>query len=172
MAQTTFDGNLTPSEALLDQNFTQLYNLRELVSSPSYTAATPKFTIDGSFNWMSVGGGAVGYGVGSGGSVTQLTSKSTGVTINKPSGIITTNGAALAGGATVAFAVTNSVVASTDLVSAQLQSANNGHTLLEYQVWSGTVSNGSFYVAIKNVSGVSYSDTLVISFFVTKVSAS
>lgn len=45
MTQTTFASNATPSLPLLDQNFTQLYYLRELISDPSYVAAVPKITI-------------------------------------------------------------------------------------------------------------------------------
>lgn len=61
MTQTTFASNATPSLTLLDQNFTQLYYLRELISDPSYTAATPKLTIDASGNF--------GFGVSPGGRV-------------------------------------------------------------------------------------------------------
>ncbi len=51
---------------------------------------------------------AIGYV--SGGAVTQLTSKATGVTVNAPSGAITTDDASLAGNAEVTFTVTNSSV--------------------------------------------------------------
>ena len=50
MAQTVFSG-LTGTIANLNANFTQLYDLRELISSPSYAASTPKATIDASGNW-------------------------------------------------------------------------------------------------------------------------
>jgi len=55
MTQTTFASNATPSQTLLDQNFTQLYDLRELISTPSYTASTPKATFDGSWNLALIG---------------------------------------------------------------------------------------------------------------------
>ena len=51
MTQTAFASNAAPTLPLLDQNFTQLYDLRELISSPSYAAATPKATLDASYNW-------------------------------------------------------------------------------------------------------------------------
>lgn len=44
MAQVTFSGS-SGTIANLNQNFTQLYELRELISTPGYTAATPKLTI-------------------------------------------------------------------------------------------------------------------------------
>lgn len=50
MTQTLFASNATPSQTLLDQNFTQLYALRELISDSSYTAATPRMTYDASGN--------------------------------------------------------------------------------------------------------------------------
>ena len=59
-------------------------------------------------------GKAIGYV--SGGAVTQLTSKSTGVTLNKPCGAITLHNASLTGDAEVTFTVTNSEVAATDVV--------------------------------------------------------
>ena len=40
----------------------------------------------------------IGYTTGVGGAATQATNKSTGVTINKPTGVITMNGAAGGGG--------------------------------------------------------------------------
>lgn len=45
MAQVTFSGS-SGTIPNLNQNFTQLYDLRELISTPGYTAATPKLTID------------------------------------------------------------------------------------------------------------------------------
>lgn len=51
MTQTVFDPNLTPSLALLDQNFTQNYDLREKISTPSYAAATPWAAFDSSGNF-------------------------------------------------------------------------------------------------------------------------
>jgi hypothetical protein len=51
MTQTIFNGNTTPSEASLDLNFTQLYDLREYVTTPGYAAATPKLYFDASFNF-------------------------------------------------------------------------------------------------------------------------
>ena len=61
------------------------------------------------------GGAAIGYVTGSGGTVTQATSRTTGVTINEPSGAITLVSAA---GTTSwqTFTVTNSTVAATDVV--------------------------------------------------------
>src|SRR6185369_12062510 len=58
--------------------------------------------------------GGIGYETGAGGTVSQSTSKSTGVTLNKITGQITLNGAALAAGGIVSFVLTNSTIAATD----------------------------------------------------------
>jgi hypothetical protein len=58
----------------------------------------------------------IGYATGAGGAVTQLTSKSTAPpAINKLCGQITMNNAALAAGAKVSFAVSNTSCAATDI---------------------------------------------------------
>ena len=58
-----------------------------------------------------------------GGTVTQSSSKTTGVTLNTASGQITMNGASLAGGAEATFTVTNSEISSTDVVVVNHSSA-------------------------------------------------
>jgi hypothetical protein len=111
------------------------------------------------------GPGAVGYSTGAGGSVTQATSKSTGVTLNTLCGKITMNGAALAAGAEVSFVVTNSQVASTDVVVVCVQSVG---TAGSYLVSVGAVSNGSFAVTVSNASAGSLSQAVVLNFAVIK----
>jgi hypothetical protein len=106
--------------------------------------------------------GVIGYGTGSGGTVTQLTSKATGVTVNKGSGFITTAADALAAGAAVAFTFTNSTIATTaDSVVIHRQS---GGTAGAYNVWVDSVAAGSCVVYIKNISGASLSEAVVLSF--------
>jgi len=107
----------------------------------------------------------LGYGAGSGGTVTQATSKSTAVTLNKPSGQITTAADALAAGASAEFIVNNSSVASTDTV--MLLASGNG----DYRVEPYTVFNGSFYVRVTNITGGSLSQAVVINYNVIKGSA-
>jgi len=51
MTQVTFSAATTPQLTDLDANFTQLYNLREVFSTPGYVAATPKISLDSSGNW-------------------------------------------------------------------------------------------------------------------------
>lgn len=128
------------------------------------TVATPTFT--GSFvgNLTSASPvTGVGYATGSGGVVTQLTSKSTGVTLNTMCGNVTMNNAALANSAIVSFTVTNSSVLATDNVFASISA---GGTVGAYRVVVSAIAAGSFSVSIRNDSGGSLSEAPVIRFTV------
>lgn len=110
-------------------------------------------------------GSAIGYVSGSGGAVTQATSKSTGVTLNKVCGAITMHNAALADATNVSFTVTNSVVAANDVVIVNHSSAG---TAGAYTVEANAIAAGSFAVTVRNVSGGSLSQAIVLSFAVIK----
>jgi hypothetical protein len=111
------------------------------------------------------GNGGIGYQAGRGGAVTQATSKSTTVTLNKPSGRITLNGAALAAGATASFTLNNTSIAETDTVAISLSGAMG--TFVNYNIWN-YVGGGYVLIAIKNISGGSLSDAPTINFAVIK----
>jgi hypothetical protein len=115
-----------------------------------------------------VAGKAIGYPVGLGGAVTQATSKSTGVTLDFPSGSITMNAAALADATNVSFTVTNSFIAATDVVIVNHASAG---TAGAYSVLANAVAAGSFAITVRNVSGGSLSQAIVLSFAVIKGAA-
>lgn len=106
----------------------------------------------------------IGYGTGAGGTVTQLTSKSTGVTLNAVSGTITMNGAALASATNVAFTFTNSAIAATDKVEVDHDSAG---TLCAYNICV-TPAAGSATVTVRNMTAGSLSEAIVLRFFVKK----
>lgn len=114
---------------------------------------------------LASGTGALGYGAGAGGTVTQLTSKSTSVTLNKPSGAIITNNEALAGGASVIFYVNNSLVTNGDLLYCFIDDSRVGNI---YSVLPWYVNNGIFYLQVKNNDLTSYSDTFAIKFVIIK----
>lgn len=111
------------------------------------------------------GAGGVGYGTGSGGTVTQLTSKSTGVTLNKTNGQIVTSSSNMAAGATEIFTVTNSTVAATDTIIIHRAS---GGTNDRYRVGIDAVAAGSFVVVIQNYSGGALAQALTLNFAVIK----
>lgn len=107
----------------------------------------------------------IGYATGAGGTVTQITSKATAVTLNRICGTITMQAAALAAGAEVTFTVNNTSVAATDAVLAQHSS---GGTDGAYLVMAGLVAAASFTVTVTNASAGSLSEAILIRFFVLK----
>ena len=111
-------------------------------------------------------GKAIGYTTG--GAVTQLTNKSTGVTLNQPCGQITTDDAPLNGRAEVTFTVTNSAVAATDVVMVCVQSGASTGT---YVASVSAVAAGSFDVTLSNL-GSTAAEALVLNYAVMKASAS
>jgi hypothetical protein len=112
---------------------------------------------------------AFGYTTGAGGTVTQLTNKSTGVTLNTLSGRITTHNAALAAAAEVTFVVTNNQVASTDVPVVAIAS---GGTAGSYAIVVSAVGSGSFSISLTNLSAGSLSQALVINFVIIKGASS
>ena len=104
-----------------------------------------------------------------GGTVTQASSKSTGVTLNTESGQITMNAAQLDAGTEVSFTVTNSKIAATDVVVACHGSAG---TAGAYIVSANGIASGSFKITVSNVSGGSLSEAIVINFVALKGASS
>lgn len=111
--------------------------------------------------------GGTGYTNGQGGTVTQAATsgKSTGVTLNKLSGQITMNNAALAAGAKVSFVVTNSTVTATDTV---IPTVASGGTANAYRAAVTAIASGQFTVTVENITAGSLSEAPVINFNVVK----
>lgn len=133
-------------------------------SSPRADVRPPLNCVQG----MKASGGSIGYSTGTGGTVTQATSKSTDVTLNKVCGQITMNGAALAANTSVSFTLTNSQIAATDIVIANIAS---GATASSYQLTVDQVSAGSCRIHLRNVSGGSLSEAVVLNIVVLKAVA-
>ncbi len=98
-----------------------------------------------------------------GGTVTQATNKSTGVTLNTHTGQITMDNAQLTAGSEVTFTVTNSVVEATDIVLVHHGSAGTSGS---YLVQCTAVASGSFDVTVTNASGGNLSEAIVVHFAV------
>lgn len=119
-------------------------------------------------------GGGITLDTGSGGisfpkaTVTQLTSLTTGVTVNSTAGVITTVTATLAPNATASFVVTNNRVAATSVVVAGVQtySGTFGTNGIPTVAVSAVVA-GSFTATLANSHGTAALDgTVDISFLV------
>lgn len=106
----------------------------------------------------------LGYTTGAGGTVTQLTNKATGVTLNKATGEITMNGAALAGATLVSFVLTNSAIAAADLVLVEHVATG---TIGVYKC-SAAAAAGSATIRVLNLTAGSLSEAIVLKFVVFK----
>ena len=103
-----------------------------------------------------------GYATGGQGSVTQATSKSTGVTLNKPSGQITMNNASLAGSTNVGFTLTNSTISAKDTL---LLTIASGATVASYNAWVTSLSAGSATLNLRNITAATpLSEAVVLNF--------
>jgi len=112
--------------------------------------------------------GSMGYVAGAGGAVTQATNRTTGVTINKLCGTITTNNASLAAEAAAEFTVTNDKVDVGDVVVTSIQSGTNGGNT---DVFVSTVAKGSFKLKVANnnvAAGTAETGAILINFAILK----
>lgn len=109
---------------------------------------------------------AIGYGTGAGGTVTQVTSRATGVTLSKPVGQIVTDATSLAAGAEATFTVTNTLVAATDVV---VVCAKGGQTAGTSVPVVSAVAAGSFDITLTNLHAAT-ADTgaMTINFAIVK----
>jgi hypothetical protein len=112
----------------------------------------------------SSGTAGVGYATGAGGVVTQGTSRTTGVTLNKTTGAITLFSAAGTTTATT-FAVTNSTVEATDVI---ILNQKSGTDLYDLMVTA--VAAGSFNLTFRTTGGTT-TETPVFNFAVIKAVA-
>lgn len=114
---------------------------------------------------------ALGYGTGAGGTATQITNRSTGVTMSPNpclSGTIQTDTTSLAGLASADFIVTNSAVAIGDVVLVSIQSgSNSGGTIVSVAI----VTAGTFTVRVSNnnaAAGTAETGAIIINFAIIK----
>ena len=108
----------------------------------------------------------LGYGTGAGGTVTQATSKSTAVTLNKPCGQITMNNAALAASTSISFTLVNSLIGTSDSVVVSIKDAVSSN--ITYQLTVSAVGSSLCIFHLRNVSAGSLSEAIVINFAIIK----
>ncbi|KFJ11274.1 hypothetical protein DR66_2786 [Delftia acidovorans] len=118
-----------------------------------------------------VGNGGFGYGPGAGGTVTQPTSKSTNVAINKVAGVITTHNQALSPNTVAVFLVYNSMVGPLDVVNLTLTNSFGTVDSSFYNAWAVANNEGSFYICLKNISSSALAHAVQINFAITKGAA-
>jgi hypothetical protein len=157
----------TPSSANLRTAMTDETGTGLLVFNTSPTLVTPVIgaatgtSLTASAALVSTGTAGVGYATGAGGTVTQGTNRTTGVTLDKTTGAITLFSAA--GSATAAsFTVTNSTVAATDVIIVNQQSGTD-----LYDLAVTAVAAGSFRITFRTTGGTT-TETPVFNFAVIK----
>ena len=116
--------------------------------------------------------GSLGYPVGTGGAVTQLTSRTTGVTLNKITGAITLVAGSLGGHDADEFTLTNSTIEANDVVMLVIKSGVDAATRKYYQVHTVTVAAGSCVISVGNIDNATIpsagTESPVIQFVVLK----
>ena len=106
-------------------------------------------------------GEQLGYTSDAQGTVTQATSKSTGVTLNKSAGQITMNNAALGATTNVTFTLTNSFISANDIL---ILNVGSGATAGAYNCWVSGLSAGAATITVRTISAGSLSEAVVINF--------
>jgi hypothetical protein len=103
----------------------------------------------------------IGYAAAAQGTVTQLTSKSTSVTLNKSMGRITMHNEALAGNAAASFTMNNTAISSRDTI---IINVSGGATTGAYTTYVTSMTAGSAILTLRNLTGTSYSEAVVLNF--------
>jgi hypothetical protein len=106
--------------------------------------------------------GEIGYTANAQGAVTQLTDKSTAVTLNKSAGRITMNNASLATATNATFTLNNSLISANDTVI--LTISGGQATAGSYNVFANSLSAGSVSITLRNISGGTLSEAIIINF--------
>jgi hypothetical protein len=130
---------------------------------PSNTKATGVAYLDPEFSTC-YATEEIGYAASAQGTVTQATSKSTAVTLDKSMGRITMNNASLATATNATFTLNNSTISANDTVI--LTISGGQATAGSYNVFANALATGSVSITLRNISGGSLSEAVVINFCV------
>jgi hypothetical protein len=106
----------------------------------------------------------LGYTADAQGTVTQgnTSGKGTAVTLNKPAGRITMDGASLNTATNATFTLNNSFISANDTVI--LTISGGQATPGSYNVFANNLSAGSVSISLRNISGGSLSEAVVLNF--------
>jgi hypothetical protein len=105
----------------------------------------------------------IGYASEAQGAVTQITSKSTGVTLNKSAGQITMHNASLGAGTTVLFTLTNNTLSAKDVL---IVNVGSGGTSGAYWPYVANLSSGAAVIGLYNNTAGPLAEAIVLNFAV------
>jgi hypothetical protein len=115
---------------------------------------------------------SIGYPTGTGGTVTQGTSRTTGVTLDKITGEIVLFAGSLGGHDAEEFTLTNSFIAANDVVMLCIKSGAAAATRKYYQVHAVAVAAGSCVISVGNIDNATIpsagTESPVIQFLILK----
>ena len=103
----------------------------------------------------------LGYSSGAQGTVTQLTDKSTAVTLNKSAGQITMNSASLAATTNVTFTFNNSLLSGKDVMIVNVTGVASASA---YNCWVANMTTGSASIILRNTTGGALAEAVVLNF--------
>ena len=103
----------------------------------------------------------LGYTANAQGTVTQATSKSTAVTLNKSAGRITMNGASLAAATNVSFTLNNSFISSNDTLIVTISGGATGEA---YNCWVSNLGAGTASITLRNTTAGALAEAVIINF--------
>jgi hypothetical protein len=106
----------------------------------------------------------IGYAAAAQGTVTQLTSKSTGVTLNASAGQITMDNESLNGTTNVAFTLTNNKISAKDVIIVNVAGGVAANT--SYNCWVSGHGAGTCDFVLRNITGGALSEAVVLNFAV------
>ena len=106
----------------------------------------------------------LGYAAAAQGTVTQATDKSTAVTLNKSMGRVTMNAASLATATNATFTLNNNLISANDTVI--LTISGGQATPGSYNAFANALATGSVSITLRNISGGTLSEAVVINFCV------
>ena len=106
--------------------------------------------------------GELGYTAAAQGTVTQATSKSTAVTLNRSAGQITMNNAALGATTNVSFTLNNNLISTKDVVIVNV--AGGTAATDSYNCWVSGHAAGSCTIVVRNITAGSLSEAVVLNF--------
>lgn len=166
VAKETFSGTAQGSEIQF-YNAPLGSNTRTLSTTISSTGITipGNISVSGSGGISLLDGGTVGYGTGAGGTVAQTGNKGTAVTLNKPSGEITMQATALAADTSVSFVLNNTTIGARDVLI--LNIVGGAVTAGTYNL-DANCTSGSATITVRNITGGSLSEALVLRYVVIK----